>query len=332
MNTRSIYYYILNYNPNRKKWNIHLVVFFVFGICIWAGFGFKEASRKQVFHGVIPVDLSTDTIGELSIITYNIAGLPEPLSSAPTSRASSISVIGQKLNRYDIVNVQEDFSYNNELYQTGNSHIYRTEPMKGLPFGDGLNTLSKYPIIFHERIAWEACSGADCLAPKGFSFTRIQLAKDSYVHVYNLHATAQNTAAAVEARRQNLEQLAAFINEYSKDEPLLVMGDFNASYAFSGDRLREFLKHTRLDDCWVLLQNNGKFPSIRYSFMPAEKLSITDSCESIDKIYFRSSPNLKFYPLQYKMDKGIFSTIDGQPLSDHCPVALTLKWELTDLK
>jgi hypothetical protein len=54
--------------------------------------------------------------GTFSVISYNVAGLPQIISSAVTERASSIREIGGRLNRFDIVHVQEDFNYNKMLY------------------------------------------------------------------------------------------------------------------------------------------------------------------------------------------------------------------------
>ena len=134
----------------------------------------------------------TATSGGFSVLTYNIAGLPEIISSAVTRRAPSIAEIGRKLNAFDIVNVQEDFNYNGNLYNEGNSHPFRTLTKGGVPFGDGLNTLSKYPVHEVRRISWNECTGADCLTPKGFTYSRLEIARNIYVDLYNVHANAYN--------------------------------------------------------------------------------------------------------------------------------------------
>ena len=64
--------------------------------------------------------------GTFSVLTYNVAGLPEAISSAPTPRESSTTTIGQRIAPYDIVNVQEDFNYHATLYAADTAHAYRT--------------------------------------------------------------------------------------------------------------------------------------------------------------------------------------------------------------
>ncbi|SFS34562.1 Metal-dependent hydrolase, endonuclease/exonuclease/phosphatase family [Sphingobacterium wenxiniae] len=265
--------------------------------------------------------------GELSLLTYNIAGLPEVLSAASTPRASSIKEIAKKINRFDIVNVQEDFHYHKELYNSENNHPFRTLHKPGLPYGDGLNTLSKYPITETKRIAWNACHGSDCLAAKGFSFIRIQLTKNIYVDVYNVHATARDEKAAAAARQKNIVQLAEYINMHSAKNAVLVMGDFNAHFAASWDNLQWFTKETQLQDVWVNMMHNGEYPDGQPSFTPKEKLTLTDNCESIDKIFFRNSEDIIFLPRQYKIEDQYFSNKKHTALSDHHAVSCVISWK-----
>ena len=64
--------------------------------------------------------------GEFSVLTYNVAGLPEPLSgSSPSVNTPQISPM---LNAYELVLVQEDFWYHHELIAEVD-HPYRSRPM-----------------------------------------------------------------------------------------------------------------------------------------------------------------------------------------------------------
>jgi endonuclease/exonuclease/phosphatase family metal-dependent hydrolase len=199
--------------------------------------------------------------------------------------------------------------------------------MGGVPFGDGLTTLSNYPIVKFERIAWDDCNGADCLTPKGFSYARVQLAKDVFLDVYNVHATAQNDIQATQARRANLQQLASFVEAHSTCQPILLMGDFNAHYAFEREWIKEFQEKVDVIDSWVLLQNDGVFPGIAKDFNAQPALHVTDGCESIDKIFFRNSDRLLLHPKGYQVEHDLFQNESGQPLSDHCAISLTLCWQ-----
>ncbi|GHE33347.1 endonuclease/exonuclease/phosphatase family protein [Sphingobacterium griseoflavum] len=265
--------------------------------------------------------------GELNLLTYNIAGLPELLSGAKSPRASSMVEIGVRMAAYDIINVQEDFHYHKELYRGANKHPYRTAHQDRLPYGDGLNTLSRYPILFTKRVAWLDCSGADCLAAKGFSLSRIMVAQGVTVDVYNVHANSEDNPRATLARRNNMKQLAKYIAENSDQQALLLMGDFNAHYAAAWDKLHDFVLKNRLTDAWVVTKREGRTPPVVNDFTPPDKLGLTDSCESIDKIFFRNSAYLAFTPCSYKIQKQYFSNRYGQPLSDHCAVSLSMKWK-----
>ncbi len=315
------------YPAKRKSWNLGLLS--VFSILVSLGFmmSFKRVNASKVVPVPAFIALSDQRAGELYLLTYNIAGLPELISSAQTARSSSIRLIGERLQDFDIVNVQEDFNYNEELYAE-NVHPYRTVSMGGVPFGDGLSTLSKYPILETERIAWESCSGSDCLTPKGFSYSKIQLAKHVFVDVYNIHATAQDHEQALHARKRNFDQFLAFIQKHSSGNALLIMGDFNAHYAFSKDHIRQFQRAMNLQDAWVSLCNQGMIPEGQMNFEAKHALMVHDGVESIDKIYFRNSANLTFKAKSYRVEKDLFTNEEGHPLSDHCAVSLILDWEL----
>ena len=270
--------------------------------------------------------LPQQSTGELSLLTYNVAGLPEFISAAKTPRVPSMKAIAKKINEYDIVNVQEDFQYHKELYSTANLHPYRTEQKVAIPYGDGLNTLSKYPIREIRRIPWKDCNGSDCLAAKGFSLTRIEIAKDVLIDVYNVHTTAQDDPAAAMARQKNFNQLAAYMDVHSANHALVVMGDFNAHFTASWDNIRNFAHQTALQDVWTTLIKQGELPAARTDFVVADKLSLNDSTESIDKIFFRNSSDIVFQPLHYKVESAYFTDSTGTALSDHYAISSRIKW------
>ncbi|SJN49366.1 PROBABLE EXPORTED PROTEIN [Sphingobacterium sp. JB170] len=290
-----------------------------------------SASITPVFQGTFGYDLVAATSGELSLLTYNVAGLPEIISSAPSRRVASMKAISTRINAYDIVNVQEDFYYHRELYNGGNMHRYRTREKTGIPFGDGLNVLSKYPVLKADRVPWTDCHGADCFAAKGFLYTRLEIAQDIFVDVYNIHATAADNEQAAQARNNNLLQLGRYIQKYSDKQAVIVMGDFNAHYAAHWDELPLFYEPLGLQDAWVVLQKQGVTPAVIEDFTPSEKLTLTDTCESIDKIFFRGSSEIEFTPRSYKVENRQFQNGQGQALSDHCAVSLNLGWRKSQL-
>ncbi|PRD56244.1 endonuclease/exonuclease/phosphatase family protein [Sphingobacterium gobiense] len=311
----------------KKHWQKVLSVSFV---PIFFGFYLSKITHfgtsSSIYTEIHASGLKEIDEGELSLLTYNVAGLPDFLSSATSSRAHSIKEISGKINRFDIVNVQEDFHYHQMLYGDENRHCYRTVHKIAVPYGDGLNTLSKYPIRETKRIPWQHCSGSDCLAAKGFSFTQIEIARGVSVDVYNVHATAHDSESAAAARKQNLLQLAEYINAHSAGNAIIVMGDFNAHFSAAWDNIGWFTQKTGLKDVWTTLMKNGECPVARTSFIPKEKLALTDSCESIDKIFFRNTAYLEFSPSRYKVEKQYFSNNAGIALSDHYAISSILKW------
>ena len=267
-----------------------------------------------------------DSSGFFSVLTYNVAGLPGFISSAITGRSRSIAEIGKKINPFDIVNVQEDFNYNNSLYWGGNQHPYRTKPKGRVPFGDGLNTLSRFPMSDVVRVPWKKRTGADFLTPKGFTIVKVEIVSGLWIDVYNVHANAQNSRRASRARRDNLNQLRDYIGENSSENALIVMGDFNAHYSFGDDNLHDFMESTTLVDSWVELQNGGLVPEAKHAFKPPHMLSIGNQSESIDKILYRSNSHLSLAARDYNIENNLFTNIKGLPLSDHYALAANFNW------
>lgn len=313
----------------RKKKYLRKVLTILF-LSIFCGFYLIKATHPNPYPtsytGENAGELKELEEGELSLLTYNVAGLPDFISAAANQRSGSMKEISKKINRFDIVNVQEDFHYHQELYEGGSKHLFRTPHKVALPYGDGLNTFSKYPIRKTERIAWQHCNGSDCLAAKGFSYTRIEIAKNVSVDVYNIHATARDDKYAATARQRNISQLAAYINTHSAGKAIIVMGDFNAHFAAAWDNMLWFTEKTGLQDVWVARVKNGECPPSHSTFVPSHKLTLTDSCESIDKIFFRNNASLEFSPSQYKVEKQYFTDKNGIPLSDHHAISCVLQW------
>jgi len=266
--------------------------------------------------------------GSFSVITYNIAGLPQVICSAATPRKESISAIGRLLNRFDIAHVQEDFNYNQYLYNAGNTHRFRTPTKGAVMTGDGLNTLSKFPVKHLRRIAWTDCTGADCFTPKGFTYTRIEIAPNRFIDFYNVHANAYNHPRAALARRHNMEQLSAYIRRHSPGNAVIVMGDLNGRYSFGQDNLDWFLRENALADPWISLHCKNQLPVSSNAVPSSDILSLTDSSETIDKILFRSSAFIQIKPSAYALEKMMFTNAKGLPLSDHHPVSARFEWKI----
>lgn len=279
------------------------------------------------------------TSGTFSALTYNVAGLPEPLSgSQPATNTPYISPL---LNDYDLVLVQEDWanpdppvpgvSVYHHLLIADVTHPYLSEPAP-VPLGtnpirptalvsDGLNRMSRFPFGELTRQMWPNCFGgadtsdggaADCLSEKGFSVARTELAPGVLVDVYNLHAEAGGTALDEQYRAEDYAVLADFIDTYSEGRPIIVGGDFNlhTDDPVDAEVFEQFLADTGASDvCDVVDCGSDE--------------------HRIDKFVFRSDGGITIEPLSHTFEREKFvRPTDGAPLSDHLALAVDFAWSL----
>lgn len=252
--------------------------------------------------------------GEFSLLTYNVAGLPQGVSSS--NPEVNIPRISPLLNAYDLVLVQEDFYYHAEL-GAETTHPHRTTPWADVPdiadLGDGLNRFSNYPMADHDRTAWYACNGnidcaSDCLATKGWSFARTTLDPNTglgppvEIDIYNLHMEAGGCPMDFEIRLQSAHDLVEEIAARSPGRAVIVAGDFNLHETDPED----------LEPLMILLETPG----------------LTDACLAvdcgdlrIDKVFFRGSEALELEALSWDTPDE-FVTPEGEDLSDHLPVGV----------
>ncbi|MGW6903576.1 jacalin-like lectin [Streptomyces sp. NPDC054940] len=265
------------------------------------------------------------TSGTFNVLTYNVAGLPEGLSSG--NPETNTPLISPRLAAYDIVNVQEDFNYHAALY-AGDNHPYRTATSGGVPFGDGLNTLSDYAFEDFERVKWNDCTGTNCLTPKGFSLARVRLAEGVFVDLYNVHTNADSDDAALAARRANVEQLSDFIQANSSGNAVIVMGDTNTRYTRSGDNIRTLADENGLTDPWVQLVKGGVRPTQGADALLCPTTAPPNGCEVVDKVLYRGSKLLTLDATRYNNEWASFLDSAGGNLSDHFPHTVGFSYTL----
>ena len=320
--------------------------------------------------------------GGFTALSYNVAGLPEPLSgSEPATNSPLISPL---LNDYELVLLQEDWvdpladarraglvpedvprlGYH-DLVVGAAAHPHRSDaapPPAGTDLrrtppatppitADGLNRLSVFPFGPLSRVMWEDCNGdllltageevlaatglggvlgdaglgavtdaadggaADCSAQKGFSFARTEVAPGVEIDVYNLHAEAGNGEADMVARAANFAQLTEHVLEHSAGRAVIVGGDTNLHIEHPdrpSDRRvwDDFRAATGIADV-------------------CDAIDCGDDDAEIDKFAFRSSDDLRLIAESHVFERDRFTRADGQPLSDHDPVAVSFLWELS---
>lgn len=256
------------------------------------------------------------------LLSYNVAGLPEGISQSSPSK--NTAKIARLLNDYDIVHVQEDFNYNHLLYGPAN-HKYKTPWSGPAIIGDGLNTLSIFPIKDFQRFAWNSCFGTDCLTPKGFSYSRIVVAPGVNIDFYNVHCNAGGSADDLAARRDNIVQLCNYIDAHSEGNAVVIMGDFNCRYTRSGDTIRALLDRGFID-AWIELARVGVVPTQGASALTSCSGDPSNAnCEVVDKLLYRSGGGITLQALEYEMQEAKFSE-DGEWLSDHMPLFVRMRY------
>lgn len=248
--------------------------------------------------------------GSFSLLSYNVAGLPDAISGS--NPRVNIPLISPLLNTYDLVLVQEDFAYHDELAQDAN-HPHQSIPLDpaGVNMGDGLNRFSTTAFADHARHTWDECngfidSGSDCLTDKGFSVARHTLAVGVTVDVYNLHMDAGRSQDDYDARVAQIAQLAAEIQTRSGADAIIVAGDTNLKADDEQALLDMLAGSNLLDACRVL----------------------TCGRETLhDRIMFRSSPVLELVPMNWRADPA-FVDANGDDLSDHEAIGVDFGWRV----
>lgn len=279
--------------------------------------------------------------GELTTLSYNVAGLPQEVSQV--NPEEHIPLISPLLTGYDLVLTQEDFdwwipdldeidfaNYHARL-RAEVDHPYQSGPHPGpeavgidvaterpaLFVGDGLGLLSRYPFDELRRVPWRTCGegAADCLAMKGFALASVELADGVTIDVYNLHADAGSGDADIAARRAGFDQLAAYIESESAGRPIILGGDTNLHTDPESDN-----------------PDDREDAVLWAGFL--ERTGLIDVCDAvgceepdrIDKFAFRSGGEVELEPLSWRFESEKFVDGAGEPLSDHEALAVRWRW------
>lgn len=207
---------------------------------------------------------------EISVLTYNVRGLPWPIAKG---RAKALKKIGAELaamrregRQPDVVLIQEGFR--GEVADLVKASGYRhwaqgptrqerasgTAPEDGrgyrrvryLRSGEGwgkftsagLHVLSDAPIVEVRNTPYRFCAGFDCLANKGAMLVRLDLPElPGEIDVINTHLNSKRASKvplsrSLRAHNLQTQELIAFINDHrNADTPLLIGGDFNVRNA-----------------------------------------------------------------------------------------------------
>ncbi len=280
--------------------------------------------------GVLPVHAQPEPM-EISILNYNVAGLPKLFGNGVEDVEANQKQIGEILagRGYDIIAVQEDFGYHRALAAGLTGYPYTTIHSGGVPGGDGMNLWSAYPLYNETREAWETAygvidDGADSMTPKGILYTVVDLGNGVYLDLYDIHADAYGDAGSVVAREVQYRQLAEMILENSAGRPVIVTGDFNTSVHHGNDSglLANLMEPCGLTDVWIQLYNHGDCMDFSIWEGSAEKW------DSIEKFLYRDGGGVDLEPTAFTYE--YICGEDGVSLSDHPAAHAVFTVSVTD--
>ena len=286
---------------------------------------------------VLSVSASAAEAKTLKILSYNVAGLPVDVD-VPLKQAAIGKYINE--NDYDIVALQEDFTFHSLLDNEITAYPFETQHSGTIPWGDGLNIYSKTKIYNEYREEWDQLSGvldggSDELTPKGFLYSVIELEDGVYLDFYVIHADAYGDAGSVAARTDNFRQLSEHINARKTDRPVIVAGDYNAFLHTKRDGddtglTPYMLGAAGMKDGWVECHNNGDYDDFSY-YTDKYGFGYNATCgvfDSIERVMYKDGGGVH---LEIKTLTYDYITSGGyDQLSDHPALNLEFTYEKTD--
>lgn len=202
-----------------------------------------------------------DQTGEISVLTYNVRGLPWPIAFG---RGAALREIGRELaalrregRQPDVVLIQEGFRDEVEgLFRESGYRYWAEGPTRaertafggtvlrardlfrgegvGKLMGGGLHVFSDAPIVDVRTAAYNNCAGVDCLANKGAMLVRLAPAwSPTPIDIVNTHMNSRKASMAPRSRtlpahNGQVRELDAFLlANRETGNPMLLGGDFN---------------------------------------------------------------------------------------------------------
>lgn len=253
------------------------------------------------------------TSGTLSMLTYNVHGLPDAITGDDTTLR--MELIAPLLDDFQVVGLQEDFDDDDHAVMVAES----THPVQerfsetvddGRVYGSGLSLLAIGEAALVEGVHYSACNGitdgaSDCLASKGFLYVQLDV-PGVRLHLYDTHMEAGNGEADDEARDVQVEELLAHMEDNAAGEPIVFMGDTNLHDSDPED----LVAVERMKD-WGLRDSCDEVDC--------------DDPGRIDRFMVRDGGEVALTVEHWEVAPG-FVGDTGVDFSDHEPIAIDLGW------
>lgn len=293
-------------------------------------------------------DAVPDVASDLSLLTYNVKGLPWPLASG---RPEALQRIGNRLaamradgNQPTVVVLQEAFigeakaigaraGYPYQVQgpylreQPGDTEIaggrwYRGETQPSA-VDSGLVVLSDLPVVAVRRAAFPtgACAGYDCLAAKGIVMVTLEVPGRGRVVIGTTHLNSRGASGAPHARthaafRRQVAFLARFMGQSA--DPMVIAGDFNRG----GRPARIAALQTELHQPREALREVLNLPGSALS-ASADAQTVRGRARDMQLLF--DGTDAKLVPTSAEITFG--TERDGTMLSDH--IGFTVHYRLT---
>jgi len=301
--------------------------------------------------------------GQFTVATLNVDGLPKTILNIPTNPdgpgTAGTYLVSKYLAQkgYDMIGVQEDFNYDEELRSSleseydysawqGDIDLSFDKVMKVLA-GDRFDTdglrlfwRKRHTLESEEAVVWNDSYGRfdhcwDAMVRKGFRYCEMTLSGGQRIVVYNMHMDAStdadeasgNDQGDMNARRSQWRQLCEFVTTHLDNRPVILMGDMNSLYP------RDSIQALFIDpinasgryfasDTWVEFERQGQYPAVG----SGDRHVAYAAGEALDKIIYinpTDGPQLRLQSYQLMRD---YTLEDGTPMGDHYPVTATFRY------
>ena len=264
-----------------KRMVCGVLAFAITGLLLGAKQSAEVSSAEVSAPSSVPQRTPPDAASGLSILSYNVQGLPWPLARG---REDAAAEIAERLARVrslgaqpHIVVVQEAFSpwakdigrdagyryvafgpdgdgpaaATNEDRRFASSGQFWKGELIGKYADSGLAIFSDYPILWTRRIPFPgfACAGYDCLAGKGVLVVALKIPRSERpLVVINTHLNSGKASGVSDARslfayQRQVDTLGPIVTEALQTGDVVVAGDFNVGAA---EARSDYLQHRLL--------------------------------------------------------------------------------------
>lgn len=266
---------------------------------------------------------------QFNVLTYNVQ--MRPVLDNNKYKAPRIS---RRLNRYNIVSLQESFSEKKRLMQFA-THPFKAHYMdKRHMFSladSGLSTLSRFPILLTKKEHYRSYAGlSDSVASKGILLTRLDV-NGQVLDLYNTHMQAGSSDKENFARLDQAAQVIEFVNTHSPStHSVMLLGDFNMGPFRPGKAYADYSPLSYDNERDMLLRTNSFQLIVDYLGLTDMKDSLFDPKDDIERIYFRSGCGAHIKATGFHEDYEQFKDEARNDLSDSKPLVGEFTLEKTE--